>query len=67
VHEGSLFEPVSGLDTVEGRFSGEQFKTDPYTYLQTHPKLKTGFLAAGALIGGFLAWRSIKGGKEDRQ
>ena len=34
---GSLFEPISGFDTVEGRFSGEQLKSDPYTWLKRHP------------------------------
>jgi NAD(P)-dependent dehydrogenase (short-subunit alcohol dehydrogenase family) len=66
-HKGSLFEPVSGFDTVEGRFSDEQFESDPYTYVQTHPKFKNGLLAAGALIGGFLAWRAINGDKDDGQ
>lgn len=61
-HKGNLFEPVSGLDTVEGRFSDEQFESDPYTYLKTHPKVKKGLLAiTGGVIGGFLAWRAIKG------
>lgn len=61
VYEGSLFEPVSGLDTVEGRFSDEQIERDPYTYLKTHPKVKTGLLAAaGGIIGGLLVWRAIK-------
>ena len=57
---GNLFETVSGLDTVEGRFSDEQIESDPYTWLQTHPSVKNGLLAAGGLIGGFLAWRAIK-------
>ena len=58
--QGNLFEPVSGMDTIEGRFSGEQLKSDPYTWLKTHPKAKNTFLAfAGAAIGGFLAWRAL--------
>lgn len=60
--DGSLFEPVSGLDTIEGRFSDEQLESDPYTYLKTHPNVKNGLIvAAGGLVGGLLAWRAIKG------
>lgn len=54
---GSLFEPISEFDTVEGSFSDEQFKSDPYTWLKTHPQTKNGLLLAGGIIGGFLAWR----------
>jgi hypothetical protein len=56
---GSLFEPISGFDTVEGSFSDEQFKSDPYTWLKTHPKSKNNLLLAGGIIGGFLAWRAL--------
>jgi NAD(P)-dependent dehydrogenase (short-subunit alcohol dehydrogenase family) len=56
---GSLFEPISGFDTVEGSFSDEQFKSDPYTWLKTHPKTKNYLLLAGGIIGGFLAWRAL--------
>ncbi len=59
-YAGSLFAPVSGFDTVEGRFSDEQFKSDPYTWLKTHPQTKNGLLLAGGIIGGILAWRAIK-------
>ena len=59
---GNLFEPVSGFDTVEGRFSDEQFNSDPYTYLKTNPKVSNGLLAiAGAIVGGILIWKSRKG------
>ncbi len=57
---GNLFEPVLGFDTVEGRFSGEQLESDPYTWLKTNPKVKNGLLAASGIIGGFLAWRALK-------
>lgn len=60
IYEGNLFEPVSGMDTVEGSFSDEQIGRDPYTYVKTHPKVKTGLLAAGGIIGGLLAWRALK-------
>ena len=56
---GSLFEPISGFDTVEGSFSDEQFKSDPYTWLKTHPQTKNNLLLAGGIIGGFLAWRAL--------
>jgi NAD(P)-dependent dehydrogenase (short-subunit alcohol dehydrogenase family) len=57
---GSLFEPISGFDTVEGSFSDEQLDSDPYTWLKTHPQTKNGLLLAGGIIGGVLAWRAIK-------
>jgi hypothetical protein len=60
LHEGSLFEPVSGLDTIEGRFSDEQLTSDPYTYVQTRPNLKAGLLAGTAILGGLLIWRATK-------
>lgn len=56
---GSLFETVPGFDTVEGSFSGEQFKSDPYTWLKTHPQTKNGLLLAGGIVGGLLAWRAF--------
>ena len=56
---GNLFEPVSGFDTVEGRFSDEQLTSDPYTYLKTNPKVaNTLLVAAGAIVGGALLWRA---------
>ena len=59
---GNLFEPVSGFDTVEGRFSGEQLNSDPYTYLKTNPKVKNTLLTIGiGMIGGILIWQSKKG------
>ncbi len=57
---GNLFEPVSGFDTVEGHFGGEQLRSDPYTWLVTHPKVKNGLLATGGILGGFLIWRAAK-------
>ncbi len=56
---GSLFETVEGFDTVEGRFSDEQFKSDPITWLATHRTEKNILLAAGGIIGGLLAWRLL--------
>jgi NAD(P)-dependent dehydrogenase (short-subunit alcohol dehydrogenase family) len=62
----NLFEPISGYDTVEGNFSDEQIKTDPYTWLKTSPKVKRGvLLAAGGVVGGILAWRMLKRENED--
>jgi hypothetical protein len=46
---------------VEGSFSDEQYKSDPYTYLKTHPSLKNALLAAGGVLGGILAWRVLRG------
>jgi len=58
-YAGSLFEPLGEFDTVEGRFSDEQLKSDPLTWLSTHPKEKNILLTAGGLVGGFLAWRLL--------
>ncbi len=62
-YDGSLFEPISGFDTVEGRFSDEQFNHDPYRFISTRPKTSNALLAAGAIIGGALIWRTLKGRK----
>ena len=59
-YKGNLFEPLGEFDTVEGRFSDEQFESDPYTYLATRPKTRNALLAAGAIIGGFALWRAIR-------
>ena len=60
-YAGSLFEPVSGFDTIEGRFSDEQLNSDPYTYLKTNPAVSNALLlAAGGILGGYLIWRSRK-------
>ncbi len=64
----NLFEPVSGFDTVEGNFSAEQFKSDPYTWLKTSPKAKNSLLFGGiGLLGGYLAWKAFskKGGNNE--
>jgi NAD(P)-dependent dehydrogenase (short-subunit alcohol dehydrogenase family) len=60
----NLFAPVSGYDTVEGNFSAEQVKSDPYTYVKTSPKVKNSLLLGGAALGAFLAWRALRK-KED--
>lgn len=57
----NLFAPVSGYDTVEGNFSGEQFSSDPYTYLKTSPRAKDSLLlGAVGVLGGLLAWKFLK-------
>ena len=65
IFEGNLFETVNGFNTVEGSFSDEQFKSDPYTWLKTHPQTKNGLLLAGGIIGGFLVWRAVN--KKERK
>ncbi len=61
----NLFEPISGVDTVEGNFSGEQFMHDPYTFIKTSPKVKNSLmLGAVGLIGGFLTWKYLSKNKE---
>lgn len=65
---GSLFEPLGKFDTVEGRFSGEQLKSDPITWLSTHPAAKNVLLAAGGIVGGLIAWKLLQNknrGKND--
>ncbi|MDQ3711186.1 MAG: SDR family oxidoreductase [Acidobacteriota bacterium] len=59
-YAGSLFETVAGFDTVEGRFNDEQLKSDPITWLSTHPTEKNILLTVGGIVGGFLAWRLVK-------
>lgn len=64
-HDGNLFEPLNGFDTVEGSFSDEQFKSDPYVWMKTHPKATNTLLAlaAGGLIGGILIWKAVNKNK----
>ncbi len=65
-YAGNLFEPISGFDTIEGRFSDEQFNSDPYTYLKTNPKVKNTLLViAGGILGGIFIWRKKK--RSDKQ
>jgi NAD(P)-dependent dehydrogenase (short-subunit alcohol dehydrogenase family) len=65
-YAGSLFEIVEGFDTVEGRFSDEQLKSDPITWLSTHPKEKNVLLAVSGIIGGLLAWRLLYKTRENK-
>lgn len=58
--QNNLFEPISGFDTVEGRFSGEQFKTDPYTWLTTHKNVKNALLTVGGVLSGFFVWNALR-------
>ena len=59
-YKGNLFEPLGKFDTVEGRFSDEQIVNDPHSWVTTRPKVRSGLLAAGAVIGGFVLWRALK-------
>jgi NAD(P)-dependent dehydrogenase (short-subunit alcohol dehydrogenase family) len=59
-YRDNLFEPISGYDTVEGNFSAEQFRSDPYTFLKTNPKVKNSLLLAAGALGAFLAWRKFR-------
>lgn len=58
-YDGGLFEPMGKFDTVEGRFSDEQLKSDPVTWLSTHPAAKNVLLTAGGIVGGLIAWRLL--------
>lgn len=56
-----LFDTVPEFDTIEGRFSDEQFMSDPYVWAKTHPQKMTAIWAAtGAIFGGLLAYGLIK-------
>ncbi|HEY8562676.1 MAG TPA: SDR family oxidoreductase [Pyrinomonadaceae bacterium] len=59
-YRDNLFEPVSGYDTVEGNFSDEQIKSDPYTFVKTNPKVKNSLLLGAGALGAFLAWRKFR-------
>lgn len=59
-YDGNLFEPMGKFDTVEGRFSDEQFESDPYRFYSTRPNFRNGLLAAGAIIGAAFVWRALK-------
>lgn len=54
-----LFDTVPELDTIEGRFSDEQFMSDPYVWAKTHPQ-KVKAILAGGLIGGLLAYAMFR-------
>ena len=56
----SLFEPISGYDTVEGNFSDEQLHSDPYTWAKTNPQIANPILLGAGLLGGFLLWKALK-------
>lgn len=63
-YEGNLFEPIDGFDKIEGRFSDEQIKSDPITWLTTHQTTKNLLLTATALTGGLLAWKLFGKGRK---
>ena len=56
----NLFEPISGYDTVEGNFSDEQLKSDPYTWAKVNPKTSNSLLLGAGLLGGFFLWKALK-------
>lgn len=58
-YAGSLFEPLGEFDTITGRFDDEQLKSDPITWLSTHPAAKNTLLTVGGIVGGLLAWRLL--------
>lgn len=70
-YRDNLFEPVSGYDTVEGNFSDEQLKSDPYAFVKTNPKVTNSLLLGAGALGAFLVWRKFRknggenGGKLD--
>ena len=58
-YAGGLFEPMGKFDTVEGRFSDEQLKSDPITWLSIHPAAKNTLLTVGGIVGGLIAWKLL--------
>jgi hypothetical protein len=70
-YRDNLFEPVSGYDTVEGNFSDEQLRSDPYAFVKTNPKVTNSLLLGAGALGAFLVWRKFRknggenGGKLD--
>jgi NAD(P)-dependent dehydrogenase (short-subunit alcohol dehydrogenase family) len=62
-----MFGTVPELDTVEGRFSDEQWKHDPYVWARTHPRLTRAVItAAGGALLGFLV-RGLRSRRSERQ
>lgn len=56
-----LFGTVPALDTIEGRFSDEQFTTDPYVWAKTHPqKASIAVAALGGMIDCLCSYAKIK-------
>ena len=59
-YNGNLFEPMNGFDTIEGRFSDEQFESDPYRFYSTRPNVRNGLMATGAIIGAAFIWNALR-------
>lgn len=61
---GGLFDTVPERDTIEGRFSDEQFMSDPYTWAKTNPrKVRTAAAIAGGVLTGWLLYKSLNAKK----
>lgn len=55
-----LFNPVPKYDVIEGRFSDQQFMSDPYTWAKTNPqKVNAVITTIGGILGGFLLYRML--------
>lgn len=56
----SLFAPITGYDTVKGRFNSESFSFDPYTSLATNDRARSALLfAVGGIVGGIIAYQRL--------
>lgn len=53
-----LFHPTPECDVIEGRFSDQQFMSDPYTWAKINPKKVNAFLTIGVL-GGLLLYKVL--------
>lgn len=52
-----LFDTMPELDVVEGRFSDEQFTSDPYTWAKINPQISKPVLLAAGVLGGIILAR----------
>lgn len=64
----ALFDTVPNHDTIEGRFSDEQLRRDPYTWAKTHPQATAVIAAAlGGITGGLLVYRNLNGNSHSKR
>lgn len=62
----ALFEPTPEFDTIEGRFSDTQLKSDPYVWAKTNPQ-KFKLLLVGGIFGSALAYLIFREKKRNKK